>query len=173
MKNYTIDHASATITCTKAFYEKASIFGTPECGECQKLRAAFPDYTFAIRVTRSNESRRSSNKNLTFVNMVRYIVSKPGGLDKLVDFAKLRNLSDQKGGNYKVVKDWFLSNYPAYLLEGVTADELEQAKRFIPASKARDLLNEFASCETVEEIKDVIDSHFPRSENVLPMDMAS
>ena len=159
MKNYTIDHASATIICTKKFYENATQFGTPECNECKELREAFPTYTITVRAIRTNENKRTVNKNLTYANMVRYIASQPNAVENLVEFAKIRSLSDQKGHSYTAVKNWFLSKFPAYLIPGVSEQEKENAERFISLETARKILDEFSNCETLDAVRDVLVTH--------------
>ena len=174
MKNYTIDHATTTIICTKKFYENASQFGTPECDECQKLRMAFPDYTITVRTIEKKENKQTANKNLTYANMVRYIASQPNAYDNLVEFAKIRNLSDEKGSRYKAVKDWFRSNFPAYFIPGVSDQEKENAERFISLETAREILDEFSNCVTLDELRDVLATHFDKPEKVVPiLDRAS
>lgn len=169
MKNYTIDHATTTIICTKKFYENASQLGTPECDECQKLLAAFPGYSITIRTIRTNENKRTANKNLTYANMVRYIASQPNAADNLLEFAKIRNLSDQKG-HYKAVKDWFVSHFPAYLVSVVSKQELKEVERFISMETAREMLDQFSNCETLDDVRDVISTHLDSSaKKVVPM----
>ena len=169
MKNYTIDHATTTIICTKKFYENASQFGTPECDECQKLRAAFPDYTITVRSIEKNENKRTANKNLTYANMVRYIASQPNAFDNLVEFATIRNLSGEKGPSYKTVKDWFCSKFPAYLVPGVSEQEKEGAARFISLETAREILADMSNCETLDELRDVLATYFDSPEKVVSM----
>lgn len=169
MKNYTIDHAATTIICTKKFYENASQFGTPECKLCGELRAAFPSYTFSIRAIKTNENKRTANKNLTYVNMVRYIASQPNAADNLLEFAKIRNLSDQKG-HYKAVKDWFVSHFPAYFVSVVSEQEMKEVERFISMETAREMLDQFSNCETLDDVRDVISTHLDSpAKKVVPM----
>lgn len=171
MKDYTINHATTTIICTKKFYENASQFGTPECKLCGELRAAFPSYTFSIRAIKTNENKRTANKSLTFVNMVRYIASQPNAVDNLAEFAKIRNLSGQKGNRaFHAVRTWFLGKYPAFVLPGVSEQERKDVEWFITANTARELLAEFANCETMEDVRDVISTHFDDTDNkIVPM----
>ncbi len=163
MKDYTIDHANTTITCTRKFYENASQLGTPECDECQKLRAAFPTYSFTVRSIKTNENKRTANKNLTYANMVRYIASLPNAAENLLEFAKIRNLSDQKG-SYAVVRHWFISRFPAFLLSSVNDQEMKEVERFISLETAREMLDQFANCETLDEIRDVISTRLGNPE---------
>ena len=174
MKNYTIDHATTTIICTKKFYENASQFGTPECDECQKLRTAFPNYTITVRTISLNENKRTVNKNLTYANMVRYIASQPNSYDNLMEFAKIRNLSDQKGRSYTAVKNWFTVKYPGFFIREVSEQERENAERFISLDTAREILEGFSNCETLAEIRDVITTHLGNgTEKVITLDKAS
>ena len=174
MKDYFIDHATTTIICTKKFYEKASRFGTPECDECQKLLTAFPTYSITVRAIKTNENKRTANKNLTYANMVRYIASQPNAAENLVEFAKIRNLSDQKGNGYSAVKNWFLEMFPAYLIPSVSKQEKENAERFISLETAREILDKFSSCETLDEMRDVINTHMWSDKGkVVQLDSAS
>lgn len=173
MKSYTINHADKVILCTKKFYEGATQFGTPECDECQQLREAFPDYGIILREIKSNENKRVPNKNLTYANMVRYIVSQPNGAERLVEFAKIRNLSGQKGRAYSAVKHWFMERYPAFLIPGVSEQEQTGAERFISLEDARQMLVEFANCDTVGDIQDVVSTYLPESVSALALEEAS
>lgn len=169
MKNYTIDHATTTIICTKKFYENASNPKSDECKECLELRKTFPGYTITTRDIKRNASKRTANKNLTYANMVRYIASQPNAADNLLEFAKIRNLSDQKG-HYKAVKDWFVSHFPAYLVSIVSEQEMKEVERFTSMETAREMLNQFSNCETLDDVRDVISTHLDNSsKKVVPM----
>lgn len=168
-KEYTIDHANATIICTKKFSKNASVLGTDECTECQALREAFPTYEFKVRSIEKNENKRPANKNLTYANMVRYIASQPNAFDNLVEFATIRNLSGEKGPSYKTVKDWFCSKFPAYLVPGVSEQEKEGAARFISLETAREILADMSNCETLDELRDVLATYFDSPEKVVSM----
>lgn len=159
MKNYTIDHVKATIICTKKFYKKATELDSTECTECKKLREAFPTYTFTVRTIKTNEKKRTVNKNLTYANMVRYIASQPNAVENLVEFVKTRSISDQKGHSYTAVKNWFLSKFHAYLIPDVSEQEKENAERFISLETAREILDELSNCETLDAVRDVLVTH--------------
>lgn len=174
MKNCIIDHAQATILCTKKFHESASQLNTPECKLLQKTIAAFPAYSVKIRTIEKNKNKRTANKNLTYPNMVRYIVSQPNASDNLLEFAKIRNLSDQKGRSYPAVKNWFTVKYPSYFIHEVSEQERENTERFISLETAREILEEFSNCETIAEIQDVIATHLgDNAKKVIGLNKAS
>lgn len=174
MKNYTVEHAEMTIYLSKKFNDALCSFDEDAKQEFNQLREFFPDYTVKVREIKRNANKRIANKNLTYPNMVRYMVSQPNGLKKLVEFAKVRNLSGQKGNGYTAVKEWFLKNYPAFLIYSVSEQEMENIQRFISLDKARELLRDFSNCETVEEIRDVVSTYFGEtSEKVVSMEKVS
>ncbi|MBD5133310.1 MAG: hypothetical protein HDT38_02385 [Clostridiales bacterium] len=160
MKNYTIDHASTSIVCTKKFYESASQFGSDECDLLQEVIAAFPTYSVKVRAIKINENKRTANKNLTYANMVRYIASQPNARENLVEFAKKRNLANQKGHGYDMVRNWFKSKYSSFMQPVFCEQEEQEVEWFISMATARKLLAEFAECQTLEEVVDVIDTIF-------------
>lgn len=160
MKNFTADHTNTTIYISKKLNDALEHFEPWAKAEFENIKDFFPDYTIAVRSITKKEDKKTANKNLTYPAMVRYMVSQPDGLENLVEFAKIRNLSDQKGHSYKAVKDWFLSVYPAFLVSGVSEKEREHAERFISLEKARAILKEFSDCETLEDVRDVVSTYF-------------
>ena len=171
MNKYTIDHIHTEIICTKKFYEAATNPDNDECAELLGLRETFSGYTITIREIAKSGNKRTANKNLTYANMVRYIASQPNARDNLLEFAKTRGLADQKGHSYAAVKDWFLKQFPAYIVPGVSDKEKENADHFISLETAREILEEISNCETLDEVRDVLDTHLQKStKKPVPLD---
>lgn len=108
--NYTINFETETITITKKFGKAASQIGTPEFKEMKKLRNEFEGFAIEYRVIEKNEEK-VSYKNLTFKMMESFIGSLPNSKTALVEFEKVKTVTNGEKGQYAHIKKWFLDNY--------------------------------------------------------------
>ena len=104
-----INAIEGTITVSKAFYKKASVFGS---AEYIALREAMRDNpTFKI-VFKTIEKKTYSG--LTFQKMEDYIKTQPDSDKMLAKFAAVQRIAKAKGSLYPLTKKWFLNAYPSY-----------------------------------------------------------
>ena len=82
-----IDDTHAQVT--KAFEKQARIFGTPEYREWRAYRQDFPTAQMVTKTIKKNTSKRTY-KNLTYVNMERFLNMQPNGK------ALIKEFNDQK-----------------------------------------------------------------------------
>ena len=73
MKNYTIDHITSTIVCTKAFLKEAGIYNSEAYNILKGLRADFPTFGIVQREIKKNSSKKTYGK-LTYERMEKYII---------------------------------------------------------------------------------------------------
>lgn len=115
-----VNHEDKTLTVSKAFYKKASIYGTPEYNE---LKAAMRDnegYGVEFKT-----SEKKTYKNLNFKRMEDYIKTQPDSEAKLMEFEAVKMIAEAKGSKYPLTKKWFLLTYPEYKENEVSRSETE------------------------------------------------
>lgn len=115
-----VNHEDKTLTVSKAFYKKASIYGTPEYNE---LKAAMRDnegYGVEFKT-----SEKKTYKNLNFKRMEDYIKTQPDSEAKLMEFEAVKMIAEAKGSKYPLTKKWFLLTYPEYKENEVSQSETE------------------------------------------------
>ena len=120
-KNIYIDMNTNTINVTKAFYQRASIYGTPEF---KKLRACIADMKtetgiiFKVEVkTRTIKNRsaeQEKRKNLLHRYMVRYIGTLNNKEALLEEYEKTRIRSRVQSNPRKYIQDWFMERFSGY-----------------------------------------------------------
>ena len=119
--NISIDAIEKTIGISKAFYKKASIYGS---NEYEALRSAMlENHTFKI-VFKTIEKKTYGG--LTFQKMMDYIKTQPDSDKMLVKFNAVQRIAKAKGSLYPLTKKWFLNTYPAYKLNEVIEDEAKK-----------------------------------------------
>lgn len=115
----TIDLINQTITISKAFYKKASTYGT---AEYELLRDAIQqNHGFTI-VFKTVEKK--SYNGLTFKRMEDYIKTQTNSEANLKAFVDVQRIAEAKGGKYPLTKKWFLKTFPEYALNEVSDSEM-------------------------------------------------
>ena len=127
MSNYKFDFTTQTLIITKAFAEKASTPANEEYKLLLQFQKDFPNLKIMRKThktpkkytTQSGEVYRCNQfKNLTYANMERFINALPEGenKEKVIEFYTfLRyNASFVQTNAYKIVRDWFIQQFPLY-----------------------------------------------------------
>lgn len=105
----TIDETTAQVT--KAFQRQARIFGTDEYKMWKTYREDFPGAKMVTKTIKRNANKRTY-RNLTYVNMGRYIsVNAPQLLE---EFEKQKDSAKAQENPYRAVLAWFLEKFPNY-----------------------------------------------------------
>ena len=105
----TIDETTAQVT--KAFQRQARIFGTDEYKMWKAYREDFPGAKMVTKTIKRNANKRTY-RNLTYVNMGRYIsVNAPQLLE---EFEKQKDSAKAQENPYRAVLAWFLEKFPNY-----------------------------------------------------------
>ena len=121
MKNEIIINIPAkTMTVSKAFYKKASIYGT---AEYFKLRNALKDNLELDLVVMA--SQKKSYRDLTYKRMEAYIKTQDNSEANLTEFKAVKEIAKVKGSAYPLTKKWFLVKFPEYKLSEVSDTETE------------------------------------------------
>ena len=119
-----INHFDETITVSKAFYNKASKYGTAEYKALNKALKENRRYELLFK-----PSDKKSYHGLTFKRMEAYIKTQPNSEANLIAYSKAKEVAETKGGKYPYTKKWFLENFPNYKLSEVSADEMKNTKK--------------------------------------------
>ena len=107
--NITIDPIHKTITISKSFYKKASVYGSNEYVE---LRAAMAEnLSFNIEFKTSD---KKTYHGLSFSRMEEYIKTQPDSDKILAKFDAVKRVAKAKGSLYPLTKKWFLNTFPDY-----------------------------------------------------------
>ena len=105
----TIDETTAQVT--KAFQRQARIFGSDEYKMWKAYREDFPGAKMETKTIKRNANKRTY-RNLTYVNMGRYIsVNAPQLLE---EFEKQKDSAKAQENPYRAVLAWFLEKFPNY-----------------------------------------------------------
>ena len=105
----TIDETTARVT--KAFQRQARIFGTDEYKMWKAYRQDFYGAKMETKTIKRNTNKRTY-RNLTYVNMGRYIsVNAPQLLE---EFEREKDSAKAQENPYRAVLAWFLEKFPNY-----------------------------------------------------------
>jgi hypothetical protein len=124
-----IDRVNRTITVSKAFNAKASIYGTSEYDDLTKIQTAHPNYRIIVK----NSSRKSVPLGkITYEQIEKYIKSHDKE-DKSIwnEYLKLRGKTDNDeeedenedeirvkvSVSFFEIKKWFAKQYPCFAEE--------------------------------------------------------
>ena len=110
-----------SIIVSKAFYKRASAFGS---AEYEALRSAILDNPTAKIVFQTIEKKTYGG--LTFEKMMDYIKTQPDSDKMLIKFAAVQRIAKAKGSLYPLTKKWFLNAYPAYKVNEVIEAEAKK-----------------------------------------------
>lgn len=112
---YTFDHLEKTITITKDFAAKSSVFGSKAYKTLIGLMKDFPDYTLEYRSVKNSAKIKRSHPS--YEKMLDYIRKNesPEKLSSTVNtFNEIKANASKSGSAYKSVLVWFNTNYPSY-----------------------------------------------------------
>ena len=125
--NITTNAIESTITVSKAFYKKASVYGSAEYAELHSALRDNPTFTIIFKVI-----EKKTYKALTFDRMRDYINTQPNSDAMLVKFDAVMRVAKAKNSLYPLTKKWFLNTFPSYkadeIADGETADLVKKAE---------------------------------------------
>ena len=113
MKNTIIYINDTEAQVTKAFAKQARIFGTPEYKLWKEYRKDFPEAQMVTKTIKKNASKRTY-KNLTYVNMERFLKSQNNADQLLREFMVKKEAAAIQQNPYRAVLAWFLQTFPDY-----------------------------------------------------------
>ena len=113
MKNAIIYINDTEAQVTKAFAKQARIFGTPEYKLWKEYRKDFPEAQMVTKTIKKNASKRTY-KNLTYVNMERFLKSQNNADQLLKEFKVKKEAAAIQQNPYRAVLAWFLQTFPDY-----------------------------------------------------------
>ena len=119
--NVSVNREAKTLTVSKSFNKKASVFGTPECAELAEAEKMFPGFSVVIAV-----STKKVYHGLSFERMVDYIITQPNSVQRLNEMERVMEIAKSKGALYPLTKKWFLHTYPEYKDNSVSDGELSE-----------------------------------------------
>ena len=119
-KHVTYNLSDNTYTVSKAFYKKASVFGS---AEYQELRKAILDNPTAQIIFKTSDKK--TYNGLTFKVMEDYIKTQPDSEKVLLKFAAVKRIAKTKNSLYPYTKHWFLKTFPAFKENEVSEAEAE------------------------------------------------
>lgn len=114
----TVNMENRALTVSKAFYKRASVYGSTEYEQLR--RAMDENQGFKIEI---KSSERKTYKALTFKRMADYIKTQPHSENRMREFEAVKKIAEAKGGKYPLTKKWFLTTYPGYTEKEVSVDE--------------------------------------------------
>ena len=113
MKNTIIYINDTEAQVTKAFAKQARIFGTPEYKLWKEYRKDFPEAQMVTKTIKKNATKRTY-KNLTYVNMERFLKSQDNADQLLKEFKVKKEAAAIQQNPYRAVLAWFLQTFPDY-----------------------------------------------------------
>ena len=113
MKNAIIYINDTEAQVTKAFAKQARIFGTPEYKLWKEYRKDFPEAQMVTKTIKKNATKRTY-KNLTYVNMERFLKSQNNADQLLKEFKVKKEAAAIQQNPYRAVLAWFLQTFPDY-----------------------------------------------------------
>ena len=110
-----VNRQEKTITLTKAFYKKASIYGSEEDVALSKIQDKHPDFRIVVKAAKRQKSKLAK---LTYKDIERYIAEHDDEKGTTMEaYKKLRGIgsTDDFGvsvaASFFEVKEWFLTKY--------------------------------------------------------------
>lgn len=107
--NITVNRMENTIEVSKAFYNKACKYGTPEYEMLTEAAAQNPTFKIAFK-----ENKKKTYTGLTLKRMKEYILTQPDSEKRLEEFKAIQLISEAKGAKYPLTKKWFLETFEDY-----------------------------------------------------------
>lgn len=137
MKDITANLPEGTLTVSKSFYKKASVFGSAEYYKLRQAMSENPGCTITFRTI-----EKKTYGGLTFGVMKEYIESQPNSEKQLKVFEAVQRIAELKGGKYPLTKKWFLKSYPSFKENDIK--ELETAALVLGEAAAVQAATELA-----------------------------
>ena len=119
--NITINVIETSITVSKTFYKRASVYGSTEYLELRSAMMENPTYSIEIK-----SIEKKTYSGLTFAKMKDYIETQPDSDKMLKKFAAVQRIAKAKGSRYPLTKKWFLNAYPDYKENEVSEAETKE-----------------------------------------------
>lgn len=137
-----------SIIVSKAFYKKASAYGSAEYAALREAMRDNPTYKISFKTI-----EKKTYGGLTFEKMMDYIKTQPDSDKMLIKFAAVQRIAKAKGSLYPLTKKWFLNTFPAYKVNEV----IEAEAKKLTAELAAEAEDEIAalisdSAETLSEV---------------------
>ncbi len=122
---------------TKAFMKNANIFGSAEYEMWEQFISKFPNAEMRTKSIKKNPDKKT-NKNLTYDNMIKYIVVVYGEDSKYLEkFEKIKAASKIQKNPYKYVLDWFEATFEGYETHNAFKEEnTDEQENVIPFNNA-------------------------------------
>lgn len=124
-----VNRQEKTITLTKAFYKKASIYGSDEYEKLSEIQDKHPDFRIVVKTVKRQNSKLAK---LTYKDIEKYIAEHDDEEGTTMEeYKKLRGIGDKKSFGESVtasffeIKEWFLSKYSK------SEEEIEKRKNEI------------------------------------------
>lgn len=116
--NITVNRMENTIEVSKAFYNKACKYGTPEYEMLTEATTQNPTFKITFKV-----SKKKTYGGLTLERMEEYILTQPDSEKRLEEFEAIQLISEAKGAKYPLTKKWFLETFKDYKENEVKTNE--------------------------------------------------
>lgn len=129
--NIYINREDNTIEITKAFYNRACQFGTPEFEELNRAIKQFPEFTIAFK-----SAKKKTYNGLTIKKMAAYIETLEDK-DLEAKFEAVQKVAESRKALYPLTKQWFLNTF-----KNITMKDIEEA---IKAKDQQDMEAEVAA----------------------------
>lgn len=113
---------------TKAFQKKANIFGTDEFKLWREYKAEFPNAKMITKSINKNPNRKT-NRNLTYLNMEKFLGTLPEAEKLLNQFEVIKTRSCTQNYPYRFVLEWFEDKVSGYESYGSFIQEVEEERR--------------------------------------------
>lgn len=137
-----------TITVSKAFYKKASAFGSAEYIALREAMQDNPTFKIAFKTI-----EKKTYNGLTFEKMMDYIKTQPDSDKMLIKFAAVQRIAKAKGSLYPLTKKWFLNTFPAYKVNEVIEAEAKKLTAELAAAAEEEIAAILSdSAETLSEV---------------------
>lgn len=117
-KNVTVNVIERTITISKAYYKKASIYGSSEYKELREVMSENATFKIVFKTI-----DKKTYNGLNFERMAEYINTQPNSEANLKEFEAVMKVAEAKGSKYPLTKKWFLATFPEYKLNEVSDKE--------------------------------------------------
>ena len=150
-RNITINYEANTIEVSKAFYKKATQFGTPEYRALREAKLENKGFEVRIKAV-----EKKTYKELTLVKMEEYIRTQADSEKMIIKFEAVKKVAKAKGSLYPLTKKWFLKTFEDYAKAEV---ENEISEKLLSDTEKE--LAELAEAEETSEV----------DSNIIPIEM--
>ena len=146
--NITINAIENTIIVSKAFYKKASAYGSAEYAILREAMRDNPTFRIIFKTI-----EKKTYSGLTFEKMMDYIKTQPDSDKMMIKFAAVQRISKAKGSLYPLTKKWFLNAYPDFKVNAVKEAEAKRLTEELAAEAEAEIAALISdSAEALEEV---------------------